>query len=1062
ETSTRILNSNDIYELLYTKGCSYKNEFRSILNANTSITEAEIQWKNNWVTFLDAMLQLQIVKRQNEAIAFPNFIRRILIDVNEQAEFKTDSIVANVFDNSHLIRCGGVLMESFKFQNVTFSPHRELLLLGLKNPVQALTADNLKVVRESKPSIRGAMLSCGQIGNLESLQWVEQPELTETGIEVKVAYAGLNNMDLQRLTGTVPFKNEIAFGMDISGHTNNGTRVMGLVPQRALSTRVRVDKALLWPVPEQWTLEDAATVPLAYCLAYYCLAMKTTLHPGDSVLVHYGSGALGQALISVALAYNCEVFTTVSDTKKKQFIQELFPSIDDDHIANSRDAFFKDKILSVTNGKGCKIVIGGTRGWLKNCSLSVTSIVGIYIDTALLQMQENFDYGMNSMNLDRSYVPIILDTIFNQNGYNNKALLQNLLSEGIAKGIVRPLTRVTYAPSDVTRAFKLLLVAQNRGKVLINMQNAISVQKLRLQLSEDCCHAIITDTNILGMQLAERLANRGANKLLIVTSDLGNSIRYKVELGRKNGLQIELKFVDNYNEAAIVNALQCSVNLGAIQTAYTVVSKNNVGLGLLLDRIQGLVKKACPSLRNLAVIEVNNPERKQSPLVPEEGFKFITLPTIYLPNIKDSTDGNVDIATAIEGIEQALLTREATVVVQHRTKPSSVLEGLQIITGIDLSKDVSSDVPLTDIVKDSIKLRSVKDYIRDTCNVSYADVQMEKLTIQNILDIESLNVEHSYKETTGIETFFSCVDPDELLSTTEMIFPPTLVTRSSMRDDEFDVNQTFLCIVPGVEGHHGRFRLLCERLKLPVLLLQPSVNRKYETFSEIAQRFTEILLKKTKLQNNFYLLGYESGIMVALEMAAILEQHGLTGKVFCLGGSPHEISTEFKTKLGHLSEKDLQDTIIKHMVSLVADSNVDVDPILNKASTWQEKVVLTVRELTGRVPHSGQYAKDLIETAYARICTALKYKMKPLKLRSRIIILRAQLNTNDSSIQDYSSEPVLVYQLKAPLAHSAKDLRCSAIINNHLDKELLDAFDKKNLCETFLLNADSFMATLGN
>ncbi|VVC96264.1 unnamed protein product [Leptidea sinapis] len=366
------------------------------------------------------------------------------------------------------------------------------------------------------------------------------------------------------------------------------------------------------------------------------------------------------------------------------------------------------------------------------------------------------------------------------------------------------------------------------------------------------------------MQLAERLANRGANKLLIVTSDLGNSIRHKVELGRKNGLQIELKFVDNYNEAAIVNALQCSVNLGAIQTAYTVVSKNNVGLGLLLDRIQGLVKKSCPSLRNLAVIEVNNPERKKSPLVPEQGFKFITLPTIYLLNIKDSTDSNVDIATAIEGIEQALLTREATVVVQQRTKPISVLEGLQIITGIDLSKDVSTDVPLIDIVKDSIKLRSVKDYIRDTCNVSYADVQMEKLTIQNILDIENLNVEHSYKETTGMETFFSCVDPDELLSTTEMIFPPTLVTRSSMRDDEFDVNQTFLCVVPGVEGHHSRFRLLCERLKLPVLLLQPSVNRQYETFSEKAQRFTEILLKKTKLQNNFYLLGYESGIMVAI------------------------------------------------------------------------------------------------------------------------------------------------------------------------------------------------------
>ena len=50
-----------------------------------------------------------------------------------------------------------------------------------------------------------------------------------------------------------------------------GERVMGLVAGGALGTTVEADPALLWPVPEHWSLEDAATVPLPFIHAYYIL-----------------------------------------------------------------------------------------------------------------------------------------------------------------------------------------------------------------------------------------------------------------------------------------------------------------------------------------------------------------------------------------------------------------------------------------------------------------------------------------------------------------------------------------------------------------------------------------------------------------------------------------------------------------------------------------------------------------------------------------------------------------------------------------------------------------------
>lgn len=51
-------------------------------------------------------------------------------------------------------------------------------------------------------------------------------------------------------------------------------------------------------------------------------ALKT-----KSILVHAGAGALGQALISIGLALDYEVFTTVSDSTKKRFLKKLFPNL---------------------------------------------------------------------------------------------------------------------------------------------------------------------------------------------------------------------------------------------------------------------------------------------------------------------------------------------------------------------------------------------------------------------------------------------------------------------------------------------------------------------------------------------------------------------------------------------------------------------------------------------------------------------------------------------------------------------------------------------------------------
>jgi len=53
-------------------------------------------------------------------------------------------------------------------------------------------------------------------------------------------------------------------GFEFSGRTASGKRVMGMLAGGAMTTEFPANRALVWEVPDQWTLAEAATVPVVY------------------------------------------------------------------------------------------------------------------------------------------------------------------------------------------------------------------------------------------------------------------------------------------------------------------------------------------------------------------------------------------------------------------------------------------------------------------------------------------------------------------------------------------------------------------------------------------------------------------------------------------------------------------------------------------------------------------------------------------------------------------------------------------------------------------------------
>lgn len=57
------------------------------------------------------------------------------------------------------------------------------------------------------------------------------------------------------------------------------------------------------------------------------LVVKAKVQPGETILIHNGSSAIGLATIAVAISYGCTIFTTVATDEQKAFILKRFNTV---------------------------------------------------------------------------------------------------------------------------------------------------------------------------------------------------------------------------------------------------------------------------------------------------------------------------------------------------------------------------------------------------------------------------------------------------------------------------------------------------------------------------------------------------------------------------------------------------------------------------------------------------------------------------------------------------------------------------------------------------------------
>ena len=88
-------------------------------------------------------------------------------------------------------------------------------------------------------------------------------------------YLILGKLPADALPGSLALESCV-LGLEFAGRDSNGKRIMGMVASKGLATDVVLNNEtdFVYPVPDNWTLEQAATVPVAYATAYYALVVR--------------------------------------------------------------------------------------------------------------------------------------------------------------------------------------------------------------------------------------------------------------------------------------------------------------------------------------------------------------------------------------------------------------------------------------------------------------------------------------------------------------------------------------------------------------------------------------------------------------------------------------------------------------------------------------------------------------------------------------------------------------------------------------------------------------------
>ena len=387
-------------------------------------------------------------------------------------------------------------------------------------------------------------------GSLDSLQL--QPSTRRTPgrgeVEIAVEATGLNFKDVLNVLGMYP-GDPGPLGGECAGRVSAvGDGVTQLRPGDAVlavaggsfASHVVARAEFVQRRPQGMGAEAAASFPIAFLTAQFCLGHLAGMRAGERVLIHAAAGGVGMAAVRLAQRAGAQVFATAGSASKRELLRDMGVT----YVFDSRSAAFADEVLAATDGHGVDIVLNSLAGELIDASFRALARGGRFIEMG----KRGIKTAQWVQSLDRHVAYFVVD--WGEVAERDSALIGAMLAElvdDLRQGRLQPLPHHVFGLDEPVRAFRFMAQARHHGKIVVR-HTAPAAPAIR----RDGSYLVTGGLSGLGPEVARWLAQRGAGRLVLVgRRGVTPEAAPVIESLRASGVEVIVEAADVSDEGAL-------------------------------------------------------------------------------------------------------------------------------------------------------------------------------------------------------------------------------------------------------------------------------------------------------------------------------------------------------------------------------------------------------------------------------------------------------------------------------------------------------------------------------
>ncbi len=240
------------------------------------------------------------------------------------------------------------------------------------------------------------------------------------------------------------------------------------------------------------------------------------MQTSEKILIHAGTGGIGQAAIQISQHLGLEIFATAGTPEKRQMLVDAGVP----HVMDSRSLDFADQIMEITQGKGVDAVLNSLAGEFIPKSFSVLAPFGRFLEIGKIDIYNNTRIGLEALRNNISYFVIDLAQHLEHKPDFVGSMFADL-SRRFESGDYQPLTHTTFPITKIVEAFRFMAQGKHVGKNVLSFDvDEIPIGPCSddaLLLRSDASYLIVGGASGFGLELAKWMTEHGAQNIILLS-----------------------------------------------------------------------------------------------------------------------------------------------------------------------------------------------------------------------------------------------------------------------------------------------------------------------------------------------------------------------------------------------------------------------------------------------------------------------------------------------------------------------------------------------------------------